>query len=154
MAMGRRLKELREARGLSQPQVAKDVKEIQQQALAALESRDSKTSEFAPQLADYYQVSLRWLLTGKGRQDDADWPFPMVDRARWDACSDTDRGYVQAVINQALDKCESIRPTPAETTGRTITGKGLRSLPSEEPPENHGSRADQPRQSRPSGHTP
>ena len=57
-------------------------------------------------------VSLRWLLTGIGRQDDPDWPFPRVARARWDACDDTDRGYVQAAVNKALDECEAARPFP------------------------------------------
>jgi hypothetical protein len=39
---------------------------MSQQALSALETRDSKTSEFAVELADALQVSVRWLLTGRG----------------------------------------------------------------------------------------
>jgi hypothetical protein len=32
------------------------------------------------------------------------WPFPLVDRSRWDACTPEMRGYVQAAINRALDE--------------------------------------------------
>ncbi len=110
MNLGGRVKQERETRGWSQPQLASRISGLSQQALAALESRDSKTSEFAVGLADALGVSLRWLISGDGRKDDTDWPFARVQRARWDACDDVDRGYVQAAINKALDECEASRP--------------------------------------------
>lgn len=152
MAMGKRLRELRIARNLSQPKVELDLNgAVSQGALSALESRDSKSSEFAPVLADYYQVSLRWLLTGQGRPEDTDWPFPRVDRSRWDACNDTDRGYVQAAINGALDECEKNRKAAAEVP---ITGRGLRSMnaPTPAPDQGQTTPAGPNRRPRPAAH--
>lgn len=117
MALGKRVQHLREERGWKQAhlcalvnaKLSDDEKLLTQQALSNLESRDSATSEAAPYLAEVFGVSLRWLLCGKGRSDDTDWPFRRVDRARWDACGDEDRGYVQAAVNRALDECEASR---------------------------------------------
>lgn len=114
MNLGGRVKQERLARVWTQAHLA-ELAGLSQQALAGLESRDSRTSDRAVELADALQVSLRWLLTGQGRRDDQDWPFRRVDRARWDRCDDEDRGYVQAAINRALDECESSRPFVTET---------------------------------------
>ena len=110
MSLGKRVEDRRKELGWTQPQLAVKVAGLSQQALDRLEKRDSKTSEHAVALAEALSVSLRWLLTGEGRSTDADWPFPRVMRSRWDACDDTDRGYVQAAINKALDECEAQRP--------------------------------------------
>lgn len=59
------------------------------------------------QLADALGLSIRWLITGRGRKTEKDWPFDRVDRSRWDATSDEDRGYLQAAMNRALDECEA-----------------------------------------------
>lgn len=117
MNLGKRVESERQARDWSQPKLVQLVNAqrltaesgatLSQQALDRLEKRDSKTSDFAPQLADALGVSLRWLLTGEGRKNDLDWPFDRVDRRRWAGCSEADRGYVQAGINRALDECES-----------------------------------------------
>jgi transcriptional regulator with XRE-family HTH domain len=115
MAMGKRIEAERTARGWTQSKLADLVSNgaeggLTQQALDRLEKRDSDKSEHAVGLADALGVSLRWLLSGTGRRDDKDWPFQRVNRARWDACDDVDRGYVQAAVNKALDECESNRP--------------------------------------------
>lgn len=111
MALGQRVEELRKDRGWTQVQLcAAAGGAITQQNLDRLEKRDAKTSEAAPALADALGVSLRWLLTGEGRKTDTDWPFgSRVQRSRWDACTDEDRGYVQAAVNRALDECEAAR---------------------------------------------
>jgi transcriptional regulator with XRE-family HTH domain len=110
MNLGARIKEVRERLNISQPELSRK-SGISQQALSNLEQRDSKTSEWAPHIADALGVSLRWLLTGSGRPEDMDrWPFGRVDRARWDRASDEDRSYVQAMVNRALDDCEGLRP--------------------------------------------
>ena len=119
MALGARIKEERDNRGWTQTQLVNLVNErlpadfdgtLSQQALGALEKRDSTTSEFAVYLADVLGVSLRWLLTGAGRRTDLEWPFNRVDQARWDAADDTARGYVQSAMNRALDECEADGP--------------------------------------------
>ena len=118
MNLGGRVAQERKARGLTQQQLADKVSPrvvgdekggLTQQALDRLEKRDSNKSEFAVGLADALGVSLRWLLTGAGNKAEGDWPFPRVQRGRWDACDDQDRGYVQAAMNRALDECEAMR---------------------------------------------
>lgn len=109
MSLGKRVEDERKRRDWTQTQLASKVKGLTQQALDRLEKRDSKTSEHAVAIAEAMQISLRWLLTGNGQRDDADWPFGRVDRARWDACDDGDRGYIQAAFNRALDDCEGNR---------------------------------------------
>ncbi len=110
MSLGARIKEVRESLGWQQEDLAAKVPGLTQPALSALEVRDSKSSQFAFQIAEALGVSARWLMTGAGRKDDVDWPFPRVRRERWDLCNDVDRGYVQAAINKALDECEAQRP--------------------------------------------
>lgn len=84
MALGARIKQVREQRGWTQTELAARVnrllaegdKPLQQQALDRLEARDSNKSEFSLQLADALGVSLRWLLSGQGDVEAVDWPFP------------------------------------------------------------------------------
>lgn len=118
MGMGKRREAERLARGWTQGRLIELVSSgagagLSQQALDRLEKRDSDKSEHAVGIADALGVSLRWLLAGTGRKDDPDWPFQRVSRARWDACGDVDRGYVQAAVNRALDECESNRAAVA-----------------------------------------
>lgn len=70
MALGSNVRKLREAARLTQTQLA-ELAGMDQQALAALEKRDSKSSSFAPALAKALNVSLNQLL---GIDDDAKSP--------------------------------------------------------------------------------
>lgn len=50
---------------------------------------------------------------------DEDWPFPMVDRTRWERLTPELRGYVQAAVIRALDECNAAEtgagwPAPSE----------------------------------------
>lgn len=94
---------------MDQAELCHRVPGLSQQALSNLETRDSKTSEYAIRIADALGVSIRWLLDGAGKKDDRDWPFLRVDRTRWDACSAEDRGYVEGALNRALEDCERAR---------------------------------------------
>lgn len=107
MNLGGRIKLVREELGWKAGDLCDRVEGLTQQAVSALETRDSKTSEFAIRIADALQVSVRWLLDGTGRRDDKDWPFTRVSRRRWDACNDGDRGYIEGAMNRALDDCPS-----------------------------------------------
>lgn len=104
MALGARIKE---ARGeLEQGELCARVPGLTQQSLSALEKRDSKTSEFAPGLADALGVSLRWLLSGEGDQR-SDWPFVRVTRAQLAALDNEDRLIIEGHLMQAL---HNLRP--------------------------------------------
>lgn len=114
--MGKRIKEVRELRGMTQSELAaaacalaEDEGAVSQQGLGLLENRDSMASAAAPFIAEALRVNLRWLLTGKGLRDQLDWPFNLVRQSRWDACGEGERGYVQGVMNRALDDCEVSR---------------------------------------------
>lgn len=110
MALGSRVKAEREALGLTQTQLAERVGDgLSQQAVDRLEKRDSATSQWVVGIADALQVSLRWLISGKGDKAASDWPFHRVSRSRWDACNSDDRAYVQGAISRALDECEAQR---------------------------------------------
>lgn len=64
MALGQRLKEARQAAGMSQSELAEAVG-MTQAAIGALEIRDSKQSSKASELARALNVSVDWLLTGE-----------------------------------------------------------------------------------------
>jgi transcriptional regulator with XRE-family HTH domain len=133
MGMGARIAEVRQAKGWSTTKLASAADAIYrrqpglapqegdyvtQQNISVMETRDSNKSEFVAAIAEALGVSLRWLITGLGRPDDADWPFPMVDRSRWDQLGEQQRGYVQGAINGALDEA-----TPsAESRRSVVTG--------------------------------
>jgi len=109
MALGKRIEEELARQGWKQADLANKVPGLSQQAISNLITRDSATSEFAIRIADAFGVSIRWLLDGKGRREERDWPFPRVGRDRWDACDDGERGYIESAMNQALRECENAR---------------------------------------------
>ena len=41
------------------------------------------------------------------------WPFPRVDKRRWDACSEDDHTYLQFAMDHALQECEAARDRAA-----------------------------------------
>lgn len=65
MALGKRLKEARKAAGLSQSDLAELVG-MTQAAVGALETRDSRQSSKAVELARALGVRLEWLISGEG----------------------------------------------------------------------------------------
>lgn len=47
-----------------------------------------------------------------------DWPFPLVAKERYEVLSDTQKGYVQARILQAIEECEE---APAQDGQRVLS---------------------------------
>lgn len=74
-SIGKRLRELREARGLSQAEVAARVKlrypraRITQQNLAQLEASPTRRSSYLPEIADVLDANVDWLALGLGLRD-------------------------------------------------------------------------------------
>ncbi|EAZ96991.1 XRE family transcriptional regulator, partial [Marinobacter sp. ELB17] len=89
MALGQRLKEVRVQRGMSQAKLGA-LADLTQAAIGALESRDSKHSSMALQLARALHVSVDWLVTGEGPKS-----VPDADGE----CGDTDL-YAGAPLNE------------------------------------------------------
>ncbi|MFC7515064.1 helix-turn-helix transcriptional regulator [Herbaspirillum sp. GCM10030257] len=63
MALGKNVEHLRKLAGLTRQAVAKGIGIEGDQAIYALESRDSARSEFAPALAKFFSVDLDALIT-------------------------------------------------------------------------------------------
>lgn len=65
MALGLRVKEAREYRGMTQGDLADSIGWTQQ-ALSTLEKRDSKKSAYSSQIAKALNVDINWLMDGAG----------------------------------------------------------------------------------------
>lgn len=77
MALGQRIREAREARGWEQSDLAGKVPGLTQQALSALERRDSSSSKFAGKIAEALGIDAGWLMDGSGttsQQDESGTP--------------------------------------------------------------------------------
>lgn len=61
-----------------------------------------------------------WLLDGTAPQSVEAWPFPLVDRAQWDAADKEERGYIQHAILAAFEQLERQRQATAETLARVV----------------------------------
>lgn len=58
-------------------------------------------------LARDFEATLKLTNGWMDVDHDADpWPFPDVDRARWDRLTDDDKAFVQRMLNAALTECE------------------------------------------------
>jgi phage repressor protein C with HTH and peptisase S24 domain len=69
MNLGGRIKKVREQLKLTQEELARRARlPGKQQTIQALETRDSKRSEYAAALCDALGVNLQWALTGQGPQ--------------------------------------------------------------------------------------
>lgn len=65
MAFGKRIKEARNTRGLTQQQLA-DAIGVEQGTINAIESRDAKTSKYAKALCKALRIDIGWALAGVG----------------------------------------------------------------------------------------
>lgn len=64
--MGKRLRQARKTREMTQEQLVELVPGATQAMISALECRDSETTLLLFEFADALQISARWLLTGSG----------------------------------------------------------------------------------------
>lgn len=69
MAFGKRLKQARELRNVSQTELAQNIQGLSQQAIANAENRDSDSNKFLFHIADALRVDPRWLATGSGEME-------------------------------------------------------------------------------------
>jgi transcriptional regulator with XRE-family HTH domain len=114
---GARLKKAREDAGLTQQQLA-DKLGVSQSTINTAEKKGNsfRKTELAAKILG---VSSFWLSTGQGTRtltddstvpksttDTASWPFESVDFARWQALTERQKGAVEMLINDALDKIQ------------------------------------------------
>jgi hypothetical protein len=74
MGLGQNVGKLMKARGLSYGDVARGIKIEDPQAIWVLVKRDSKKSQFASQLADYFKIPLHRLLADDFNVDEVHEP--------------------------------------------------------------------------------
>jgi len=157
MNLGRRIKEARELRQWEAEDLRRRVnelippgqRELSQQALSNLETRDSKTSEYAIWIADALEVSYRWLLAGMGDPRDREWFFERVPRAKWESLTGPeDRAWVQKAMLDAINECLA-NSTFTQTTAapQTAAEKSYLGLPAERTNSKVDRRADRDRRS-------
>lgn len=49
------------------------------------------------------------------------WPFATVEKSRWDACNERERGFVEGAVDGALARCEVARlARPSPTTPQPL----------------------------------
>lgn len=136
MALGKRLETARLARKMSQSDLAvkvnallsEDEKQLTQQNINALESRDSNKTEHAYYMAIALDVSLVWLLTGRGSMDvsrDATIGalLPGLDVTNLEKLSAEDRAFLAGKIDSEVEKALAKSATGASS------GKGQSPLP-------------------------
>lgn len=112
---GVRMREAREAAGLSQTAVAKKL-EISQGTLSELE-RTSQGSSLVVAFAHLYGVSPDWLATGEGQMSTkvmsmskwTKWPWELISRERWERLSERQKGAVEAAALEKLVEIERER---------------------------------------------
>ncbi len=97
MALGFRVKEAREHRGLTQGELA-DAIDWSQQALSTLEKRDSKKSAYSSQIAEALDININWLMNGNGSMlDKEDKPRKAINLIKYVPVKGTaqmgDEGY-------------------------------------------------------------
>jgi hypothetical protein len=135
MAMGARIKELRGS--MEQATLCAKIPGLTQQNLSNMEKRDSKTSEFAPAIADEFGVSLRWLLTGEGSKT-PEWPFKRVPHERIAALPAEELLVIEGALMMALHQLQPhkkgelppgvvVIPERRSSAGRRVSG-GLKSI--------------------------
>lgn len=93
-------------------------KKLSQQALAALsgvsqgtigniESGTRQALGSLPQIAEALGVRLKWLRDGElPKHALPEWPFPLVDRERYESLGEPYSGFVQSRLQQAIEECE------------------------------------------------
>lgn len=109
MALGKRIRQFRESRGLTLEQLS-ILSEVDIGTISALENRDSKRSNYAPAIAKALGISLDDLYEAPVRAGGVRhmvkepqaaygaWPFPDVKPAEWQRLTDAERAEVQGFV--------------------------------------------------------
>jgi len=126
--LGERLKFAREQAKLTQTQLAAR-SGVAQSDISKLERGDMAKSTGLPALARALRCDIDWLDTGEGDPDFGHkrrgWPFPSIDRSRFESLSDEQRAEIQGAVRKLLldyerDAHVDIRQTsPAQNTDQS-----------------------------------
>lgn len=98
---GERLYKARKESGLTQVQAARKVG-MSQGTLAEAE-KIGTGSAYTAQLAAVYKVRAEWLADGGGEMRDVpSWPFPDIDKGRFDRLTDPQKYEIQGIVRKAI----------------------------------------------------
>lgn len=93
---GRRVFDSRKDAGLTQVQLAAAC-DLAQSTIAEMETIATGSS-YTPRVARALAVSADWLATGDGERQSSAWPFPDIDRARFDDLLPNQKIEIQGVV--------------------------------------------------------
>lgn len=103
---GKRLFDARTAAGLKQKEVSAKVGMAQGTLAEAEWIRDGST--YTAQLAALYEVRPEWLAKGtEPMREVSTWPFPEIDRGRFDRLSKDQKLEIQGAVRNMLTEFES-----------------------------------------------
>lgn len=109
-----RLKSALEHAGMTPVQLASRLGVTRQAIENAVKGRsDSLSAENCAKAARVMSVDGYWLATGDGEMVNQEkdvievWPFPVVDRARYERLDAKGRGYIQATVVEIMDELEA-----------------------------------------------
>lgn len=125
---GARMREAREAIGLSQSMVAEKLG-ISQGTLSELE-RTAKGTSHIVAFASLYDVSPEWLATGEGLMSTkvtsmgkwTKWPFELISRERWERLTERQKGAVEDAALAKLNEIEASAQRSAPAGGKRHNG--------------------------------
>lgn len=121
-----RLKAALEHAGLTPVQLASRLGVTRQAIENAVKGRsESLSAENCAKAGRVLGVDLYWLATGDGEMVNKDqdavevWPFPVVDRSRYERLDAKGRGYVQATVVEIIEELEAKQAASLGKAGAT-----------------------------------
>lgn len=124
MSYGKRLEEaLRLAgkdRGALASELGISVQAVGQVITGGRSGTQAFTAENSARAARFLRVDGYWLATGEGSAKlmGSDWPFGMIDRARYEALGPEQRGYIQAGLERLIGEQEELQAARKNGTSR------------------------------------
>jgi transcriptional regulator with XRE-family HTH domain len=108
--IGARVRKLRKAKGLTQPQLASQVG-IDQSTLSDIERGASIRAEVLLRLAAALEQTPEFIVTGEVPQT---WPFTSVEPSRFFSLTERQKGIVEGKLMAAIEACETPPEPPTD----------------------------------------
>lgn len=114
-SLGKRVKRLRLAAGFKTQGELADAMGVDQSKVSDIERDMGMGAEILMRLADALDCSAELVMRGT---DTRTWPFDLIDIGRFNALSETKRGFAQARLLQAIEEVEKEPKPPGAAVER------------------------------------
>lgn len=124
---GDRIRRLRKGKGIRQVDLAAAAG-IDQSSLSMIENGGGMTAQTLMQICARLEAAPKFILYGVGKEDEPGsvlWPFPKVPYEHWEALDEADKGYVQRVLLEAIQRCQTAVPAAPDTSYRQPLTTGV-----------------------------